>query len=262
MENGKIILQSVGWKIKPHDQIREKAYSTNYGAEPPSKVRIKVAVYHENRAHNYTTPELGGEWIERPMPASINDHQLLANDCIAEIRRQNEHDATLEAARAQAEADRIAAETAAEEAANAAEIAAIELQSAQDALAAQELLNAALLQETILAIKREDSIRAAWQQVILVRMAGLEERTRIWTEAVERWAAEDLRFSTAMSARIEEVERLQALNAALEQSMSDQRKLLIARLEDLEQAERAAIDSRTELPQSTAQTDVAAGSGQ
>lgn len=191
-------------------------------------------------------------------PDSLNDYSLLMNQCLAGISRQLEHEAALEEARQQAEADRVAAETAAEEAANAAEIAAIELQSAQDALAAQESLNAALLQETILAIKREDSIRAAWQQVILVRMAGLEERTRIWTEAVERWAAEDLRFSTAMSARIEEVERLQALNAALEQSMSDQRKLLIARLEDLEQAERAAIDSRTDLPQ----TDSAAGSGQ
>ena len=197
-----------------------------------------------------------------PRPTQINDYSLLMNQCLAGISRQLEHEAALETARQQAEADRVAAETAAEEAANAAEIAAIELQSAQDALTAQESLNAALLQETILAIKREDAIRAAWQQVILVRMAGLEERTRIWNEAVERWAGEDLQFSTAMAARIEEVERLQALNAALEQSMADQRKLLIARLEDLEQAERAAMDARNELPQTDSQTDAAAGSGQ
>ena len=194
-------------------------------------------------------------------PDSLNDYSLLMNQCLAGISRQLEHEAALEEARQQAEADRVAAETAAEEAANAAEIAAIELQSAQDALTAQEALNAALLQETILAIKREDSIRAAWQQVILVRMAGLEERTRIWTEAVERWAAEDLRFSTAMAARIQEVERLQTLNAALEQSMTDQRRLLIARLEDLEQAERAAIDARNDLPQSDSQAG-GAGAGQ
>ena len=215
----------------------------------------------------YLSPQGIGNsyWVDSksfPRPAQINDYSLLMNQCLAGISRQLEHEAALEEARQQAEADRVAAETAAEEAANAAEIAAIELQSAQDALTAQEALNAALLQETILAIKREDSIRAAWQQVILVRMAGLEERTRIWTEAVERWAAEDLRFSTAMAARIQEVERLQALNSALEQSMADQRKLLIARLEDLEQAERAAIDSRTELPQSDTQTGSAGGSGQ
>ena len=207
----------------------------------------------------YLSPQGIGEpyWVASqffPRPVQINDYSLLMNQCLAGISRQLEHEAALEEARQQAEADRVAAETAAEEAANAAEIAAIELQSAQDALTAQEALNAALLQETILAIKREDSIRAAWQQVILVRMAGLEERTRIWTEAVERWAAEDLRFSTAMAARIQEVERLQALNAALEQSMTDQRKLLIARLEDLEQAEQAAMDARTELPQSDSQT--------
>ena len=203
-------------------------------------------------------------WVDSksfPRPAQINDYSLLMNQCLAGISRQLEHEAALEEARQQAEADRVAAETAAEEAANAAEIAAIELQSAQDALTAQEALNAARLQETILAIKREDSIRAAWQQVILVRMAGLEERTRIWTEAVERWAAEDLRFSTAMAARIQEVERLQTLNAALEQSMTDQRRLLVARLEDLERAERAAMDARNDLPQSDSETG-GAGAGQ
>lgn len=194
-----------------------------------------------------------------PRPVEINDYPLLMNQCLADIQRQLEHEAALEDARQQAEADRVAAETAAAEAANAAEIADIELQSAQAALAAQETLNAALLQETILAIKREDTIRAAWQQVMLVRMAGLEERARIWTAAVERWAAEDLQFSTAMAARIQEVERLQALNAALEQSMTDQRNILIARLEDLERAERESIAART--PPAETETLAADGAG-
>ena len=194
-----------------------------------------------------------------PRPVEINDYPLLMNQCLADIQRQLEHEAALEAARQQAEADRVAAETAAAEAANAAEIADIELQSAQAALAAQETLNAALRQETILAIKREDTLRAAWQQVMLVRMSGLEERTRIWTAAVERWAAEDLQFSTAMAARIQEVERLQALNAALEQSMTDQRNILIARLEDLERAERESIAART--PAAETETLAADGAG-
>lgn len=197
-----------------------------------------------------------------PRPAEINDYPLLMNQCLADIQRQLEHEAALEAARQQAEADRVAAETAAAEAANAAEIADIELKSAQAALAAQESRNAARLKETILAIQREDTIRAAWQQVILVRTAGLEERTRLWTAAVERWAAADLQFSTAMAARIQEVERLQALNAALEQSMTDQRNLLIAQLEDLEQAEREAIAARTPATEPVPAAAGGAGAGQ
>ena len=66
-------------------------------------------------------------------------------------------------------------------------------------------------EESILVIKREDAIRSAWQQVILVRMAGLEARTAIWNEAVTRWAEEDLQFSSAMEARIQEVELLTLL---------------------------------------------------
>ena len=177
-------------------------------------------------------------------PEDTSDYQLVMNQCLAGIARQLEQDAAIETARKQATGDRIKAETAAEEAQNQADLAAIELASAEAALVAAEELNVALLQETILAIKREDAIRAAWQQVMLVRMAGLEERTRIWNEAVERWAEEDLQFSTAMEARIQEVHRLQALNAALEQSMADQRAILIAQLEDLETAEREALQHR------------------
>ena len=190
----------------------------------------------------------GGYWLRSdifPAPSELNDYRLLMNQCLAGIAQQLEHKAALETARQQAEVDRVAAENAVQEAENQAEIGAIELQSAQDALSAQEALNAALLAETILAIKREDAIRAAWQQVMLVRMAGLEQRTALWNGAVERWAEEDLQFSTAMQARIQEVERLQALTAALEQSMADQRQLLVAQLEDLEQAEREAQENRT-----------------
>ena len=179
-----------------------------------------------------------------PRPEEVEDYQLMMNQCLAGIAGQLEQEAAAETARQQAEADRVAAQTAAQEAKIQAEIAAIELQSAQDALRAQQALNAALLAETILAIKREDAIRAAWQQVMLVRMAGLEERTALWNKAVERWAQENLQFSTAMQARIQEVERLQALSAALEQSMAEQRQLLIAQLEKLEQAEREAQENR------------------
>ena len=177
-------------------------------------------------------------------PKEIENHQLLMNQCLGGITIQLEHDAAVETARGLAEEDRVRAETAAEEAENQAELAAIELNSAEDALIAAEKLNVALLQETILSIKREDVIRAAWQQVILVRMAGLEARTAIWNKAVTRWAEEDLQFSSAMEARIQEVERLQALNAALEQSMADQRRILIARLEELEKAEQEALATR------------------
>ncbi len=177
-------------------------------------------------------------------PDELTDYKLLMNQCLAGITRQLERDSALEEARQRAQEDEVKAETAAEEAKNQAELAKIELASAEAALQATEELNDALLQETILSIKREDVIRAAWQQVILVRMAGLEARTAIWNEAVTRWAEEDLQFSSAMEARIQEVERLQALNAALEQSMADQRRILIARLEELEKAEQEAVATR------------------
>ena len=137
-----------------------------------------------------------------------------------------------------------AAETQAAEAQAEAERAAVELQSAQDTLTAAQTLADARRAQTILAIKHEDSIRAIWQQVMEVRLVGLGERTNIWKEAVTRWEAEDLLFSTGMQARIQEVERLQALNLALEQSMADQRRVLITQLEVLEKQEQDQMETR------------------
>ena len=212
-------------------------------AEQPPEVYPYLMVFAEFG----TRGEIGiygvvSEIFQRP--TELEDYQLLVNQCLAGIARQVEHDLAVEEARQQAAEDQVRAETAAADAQNQAELAAIELASAEAALQAAETLNVALLQETILAIKREDAIRAAWQQVMLVRMAGLEERTKIWNEAVNRWAEEDLQFSSAMGARIQEVERLQALNSALEQSMADQRSILIAQLEELEKAEQDALQQR------------------
>ena len=179
-----------------------------------------------------------------PTPRGMMDYNRLANQCVAGIIQQLENDATAEAARQQAEANRIAAETQAAEAQAEAERAAVELQSAQDTLTAAQTLADARRAQTILAIKHEDSIRAIWQQVMEVRLVGLEERTNIWKEAVARWEAEDLQFSKGMQARIQEVERLQALNLALEQSMADQRRVLIAQLEVLEKQEQDQMETR------------------
>ena len=106
-------------------------------------------------------------------PIEVADYQPLMNQCLSGITRQLQHDLAVEEARQQAAEDQVRAETAADEAQNQAELAAIELASAEAALQAAEDLNVALLQETILAIKREDAIRAAWQQVMLVRLARL-----------------------------------------------------------------------------------------
>ena len=193
------------------------------------------------------TADMDGYVIVSPIidsPAEVADYQLFMNRCLAGITRQLEQESAVEAARKKAIEDKVKIDTAAEGAKNQAEVAAIELASTEAALQSAVELNVALLQETILSIKREDVIRAAWQQVILVRMAGLEARTAIWNKAVTRWAEEDLQFSSAMEARIQEVERLQALNAALEQSMADQRRILIARLEELEKAEQEALATR------------------
>ena len=217
---------SLSEKLRSASPIPESIYT-------PESVRL---LFHSKGWHD------ASEFF--PTPQGMMDYNRLANQCVAGIIQQLENDATAEAARQQAEANRIAVETQAAEAQAEAERAAVELQSAQDTLTAAQTLADARRAQTILAIKHEDSIRAIWQQVMEVRLVGLEERTNIWKEAVARWEAEDLQFSKGMQARIQEVERLQALNLALEQSMADQRRVLIAQLEVLEKQEQDQMETR------------------
>ena len=214
MESGRGSLQNYDFGGVQDDSIRF-LLKGSYGVRLFQKSTILESIY---------TPESvrllfhGKGWRDAseffPTPQGMMDYNRLANQCVAGIIQQLENDATAEAARQQAEANRIAAETQAAEAQAEAERAAVELQSAQDTLTAAQTLADA---------RRAQTIRAIWQQVMEVRLVGLGERTNIWKEAVTRWEAEDLLFSTGMQARIQEVERLQALNLALEQSMADQR---------------------------------------
>lgn len=121
--------------------------------------------------------------------------------------------------------------------------AEVALELATAARAAEEVRQAELRKQQVQQILLKDNARALWQETQEIRLAGLEERTAIWLEAVERWQAEDLEFSNAMELRIAEVTRKQAVAQELNASIERQRQALAAQLDDLEAVDNALLDS-------------------
>ena len=144
--------------------------------------------------------------------ASFNDYQALLKDCLLKIQRHQE----------QADADEQARQ----------EKVRLELAEAQ--LAEEERHQATLLRTTLDSIKTEQAIRKTWQVFTTTRIAGLEERTNLWHQAVQRWNEESLQFSAEMQERIDKVTERQETILALRQAMADRQDSLDAQITALE----------------------------
>ena len=144
--------------------------------------------------------------------ASFNDYQTLLKDCLLTLQRQAE----------QAEAEEQARQE------------RVKLELAEAQLAEEERHQATLLRTTLDSIKTEQAIRKTWQVFTTTRIAGLEERTNLWHQAVQRWNEESLQFSAEMQERIDKVTERQETILALRQAMADRQDSLDAQITALE----------------------------
>ena len=144
--------------------------------------------------------------------ASFNDYQTLLKDCLLSLQRQDE----------QAEAEEKARQE------------RVKLELAEAQLAEEERHQATLLRTTLDSIKTEQAIRKTWQIFTTTRIAGLEERTNLWHQAVQRWNEESLQFSAEMQERIDKVTERQETILALRQAMADRQDSLDAQITALE----------------------------
>ena len=96
--------------------------------DPSSIDVLQVSIY----GTNYESINQDSKWL--PMPATINDFNLLMNDCLAGIKQRLENEAKLEETRQKVEAERVAQERTAKQAAAEAERQRLESEAARGAL--------------------------------------------------------------------------------------------------------------------------------
>lgn len=187
------------------------------------------------------------------MPSSINDFNLLMNDCLAGIKQRLENEAKLEETRQRVETERVAQERAAKEAAAEAERQRLETEAAREALRLVQETELAKTQALIEQLEREKIIIGIWQEVVVEKQRGAEARAEITNRYLTEIEANAAEFKASVVAKAEEIRRLQEINAAITDAIiahndEVERQLEIQAAREVEQRERLD-DLRIEPPE-------------
>ena len=227
------IPQSTLWPEEP-------GWSNQY--DPSNYDVLRVRIYDTN----FEAINQDSEWL--PMPATINDFNLLINDCLAGIKQRLENEAKLEETRQQVEAERVAQERTAIQAAAEAERQRLETEAAREALRIVRETELAKTQALIEQLEREKIIIGIWQEVVVEKQTGAEARATITNQYLTEIEANAAEFKASVVAKAEEIRRLQEINAAITDAIiahndEVERQLVVqaereaeqrARLDDLE----------------------------
>lgn len=152
-------------------------------------------------------------WL--PMPANINDFNLLMNDCLAGIKQRLENEAKLEETRQKVEAERVAQERAGIQAAAEAERQRLETDAAREALRIVRETELAKTQALIDQLEREKIIIGIWQEIVDEKLAGARARADITNTYLTEIEANAAEFKASVVAKAADVRRLQEINDAI-----------------------------------------------
>ena len=180
-------------------------------------------------------------WL--PMPANINDFNLLMNDCLSGIKQRLENEAKLEETRQKVETERVAQQRTAKEAAAEAERQRLETEAAREALRLVRETELAKAQALIEQLEREKIIIGIWQEVVVEKQKGAEARAQITNQYLIEIEANAAEFKASVVGKAEEIRRLQEINAAITEAIiahndEVERQLEIQAAREAEQREK------------------------
>ena len=189
------------------------SWSHNY---KPSRHRVLQIGFFDGPWYSFSSERVlnhASEWLL--MPATINDFNLLMNDCLAGIKQRLENEAKLEENRQKVETERVAQERAAKQAEAEAERQRLETEAAREALRLVRETELAKTQALIEQLEREKIIIGIWQEVVVEKQKGAEARAEITNRYLSEIEANAAEFKASVVAKAAEIRRLQEINAAI-----------------------------------------------
>ena len=192
-------------------------------------------------------------WL--PMPANINDFNLLMNDCLAGIKQRLENEAKLEETRQKVEAERVAQERAAKQSGAEAERQRLETEAAREALRIARETELAKTQALVEQLEREKIIIGIWQEIVDEKLAGAKARADITNTYLMEIEANAAEFKASVVAKASEVRRLQEINDAIADAIiahnDDIERQLVAQEEREAEQRKKLEDLHIETPELT-----------
>ena len=163
-------------------------------------------------------------------PAELNDFPVMLNSCLAGVKLRLETEAQLEEDRAKLAAQELARQQAlAEEQAKAA-LDAERLAAARQALKVQQEIELTKTRSLIARLERDKIIIAVWNDIVLERLRGFQERAEITNRYLAEVEANASTFSARVRQKYEELQRLEELNQAIADSIAAHNREIEAQL--------------------------------
>ena len=197
----------------------------------PSTTYHNLGVYVPARS-NYGSRVDGINYWSRwfSIPAEVNDFPVMLNACLAGVKLRLETEAQIEEDRAKLAAQELAKQQALNEEKAKAALDAQRLEAAQKALQIQRETELTKTRSLIARLERDRIILSVWNDIVLERLRGFQERAEITNKYLAEIDANAAAFNAKVREKYEELQRLEALNQAIADSIAAHNEEIEAQL--------------------------------
>ena len=187
---------------------------------------------HVKGKHGWVDPQKAVNYDSgwSPIPAEVSDFPVMLNACLAEVKSRLEAEAQAEEDRAKLAAGELERQQALNEEQAKATLDAQRLAAAQQALLIQQESELTKTRSLIAQLEREQIIIGVWNEIVLERLRGFQERAEITNRYLADIEANIALFNAQVNEKYAELRRLESLNQAIADSIAAHNEAIEAQL--------------------------------
>ena len=170
----------------------------------------------------------GSRWLS--IPAEVNDFPVMLNACLAGVKLRLEAEAQAEGDRAKLAAGELERQQALNEEQAKTTLDTQRLAAAQRALLIQQETELTKTRSLIAQLEREKIIIGVWNEIVLERLRGFQERAEITNRYLVEIGANAALFNAQVNEKLAELRRLEELNQAIADSIAAHNEAIEAQL--------------------------------
>ena len=197
----------------------------------PSTTWHNLGVYVEGKSgavYPLDGVNYGSRWFS--IPAEVNDFPVMVNTCLAGVKLRLEAEAQAEEDRGKLTAGELERQQALNEEQAKATLDAQRLAAAQRALLIQQETELTKTRSLIAQLEREKIIIGVWNEIVLERLRGFQERAEITNRYLAEIEANAALFNAQVNEKYAELRRLEELNQAIADSIAAHNEAIEAQL--------------------------------
>ena len=242
-------LRAIGFAFDLSSPVPEKWQTGYFSVATLPHHRWQFVRAHVKGNHGWVNPQKGvnydSDWFS--IPAEVTDFPVMLNACLAEVKLRLEAEAQAEEDRAKLAAGELERQQALNEEQAKATLDAQRLAAAQRALLIQQETELTKTRSLIAQLEREKIIIGVWNEIVLERLRGFQERAEITNRYLAEIEANAALFNAQVNEKYAELRRLEELNQAIADSIAAHNEAIEAQLVAAAELEAENMERLKEL---------------